>query len=152
MSLLTISKLSAQEKDSVITLPTVTVTSGAKVTKEVDKAFKTTFPGAENLKWYNLNKDYLAKFIQKDMSHNTLFTKRGYMKYDISYGYENNLPEDIKTKVKSSYDSYKITRVANVKADDRNVWVINLESLNAYILVRIENDEMEEVEKFNKSE
>jgi hypothetical protein len=42
-------QLSAQDMDSVITLPTVTVSSGTTVSAEVDKAFKKTFPDAEHL-------------------------------------------------------------------------------------------------------
>ncbi|HUZ57742.1 MAG TPA: hypothetical protein VMU83_03065 [Hanamia sp.] len=60
-------RLSAQNKDSLITLPTITVTSGTVVSMEVDKAFKKTFPDAQNLKWYMLDKNYLAKFIEKDL-------------------------------------------------------------------------------------
>ena len=151
-SLLFGSTLSAQKKDSIVTLPTVTVTSGTKVTAEVDKAFKKTFPDARNLKWYKLDKDYLAKFITEDMKHNALFKKNGQMKYDISFGYENNLPGEIRDRVQSAYGDYKITKAVNVKFSDRNVWVINLEGMKHYIMVQVEGDEMEEVQKITKSQ
>jgi len=144
-------QLSAQDKDSTTTLPSITVTSAVAVTKEVDKAFKKAFPAAQSLRWYTLNKFYLAKFIENDMKHQALFAKNGYLKYDISYGNENNLPEDILTRIKNAYEDYKITRVANVKEAGRNIWVTNLESLNNYVLVRVEDDEMEEVGKYKKS-
>src|SRR3954470_18909367 len=81
-------RLFCQEKDTTLhQLPTVTVTSSATVTKEVGKAFKTAFPDAENLNWYKLDQNYLAKFIQNDMDHNALFKKNGVLKYDVSYGY-----------------------------------------------------------------
>ncbi len=144
-------ELSAQQKDSVVVLPTVTVTSTSIVTKEVDKSFKKSFPNAENLKWYKLNKNYLAKFIQNDMKHNTLIAENGNIKYDISYGTESNLPEDLLVRIKGGYSEYNITRVANIKESNRNIWVINLESLKHIVLVRIEEDEMEEVERLNKS-
>jgi hypothetical protein len=147
-----IGQLTAQEKDSVTTLPTVTVTSGKMVTAEVNKAFKKAFPGAENLKWYELSKDYLAKFIQNDMTHQALFAKNGYLKYDVSYGYENHLPEDVRNKVKGAYEDYSITHVANVKEAGRNIWVITLESLKHIVFARVEDNEMEEVEKYNKAQ
>lgn len=146
-----IGQLSAQDKDSVTTLPTVTVTSGVAITKDVDKAFYKAFPGAYDLRWYKLNKDYLAKFIKDDMDHNALFAKNGYLKYDISYGYQNHLPQDIKDKVLGAYLDHKISRVANVKEEGRNIWVITLESLKRIILVRVEEGEMEEVQNFEKS-
>ncbi len=48
----------------MITLPEITVTGSAKVSNDLNKAFKKAFPGAEELRWYKQNKDYLAKFIK----------------------------------------------------------------------------------------
>ena len=140
----------AQEK--VVSLPEVTVTSIALVAPNVNKAFKKAFPDAEELSWYKYDKEYLAKFIIKDMNHNTLFRKNGVMKYDISYGYETNLPEKIKEMVMGVYDNYKITRAINVKVTDRNIWVVKMEGMKKYLTVRVENEEMDEVESFSKAE
>jgi hypothetical protein len=145
-----ISRPIAQEK--VVTLPEVTVTSIALVAPNVNKAFKKAFPDAEELSWYKYDKEYLAKFIIKDMNHNTLYRKNGVMKYDISYGYETNLPEKIKEMVMGVYDNYKITRAINVKVTDRNIWVVKLEGMKKYLTVRVENEEMDEVESFSKAE
>jgi hypothetical protein len=140
----------AQEK--VVSLPEVTVTSIALVAPNVNKAFKKAFPDAEELGWYKYDKEYLAKFIIKDMNHNTLYRKNGVMKYDISYGYETNLPEKIKEMVMGVYDNYKIIRAINVKVTDRNIWVVKLEGMKKYLTVRVENEEMDEVESFSKAE
>ena len=140
----------AQEK--VVSLPEVTVTSIALVAPNVNKAFKKAFPDAEELSWYKYDKEYLAKFIIKDMNHNTLYRKNGVLKYDISYGYEHNLPGKIKEMVTGVYDNYKITRAINVKVTDRNIWVVKLEGMKKYLTVRVENEEMDEVESFSKAE
>ena len=140
----------AQEK--VVSLPEVTITSIALVAPNVNKAFKKTFPDAEELSWYKYDREYLAKFIIKDMNHNTLYRKNGVMKYDISYGYETNLPEKIKEMVMGVYDNYKITRAINVKIIDRNIWVVKLEGMKKYLTVRVEDGEMDEVESFSKAE
>ena len=140
----------AQEK--VVSLPEVTVTSIALVAPNVNKAFKKAFPDAEELSWYKYDKEYLAKFIIKDMNHNTLYRKNGVMKYDISYGYETNLPEKIKEMVTGVYDNYKIIRAINIKVIDRNIWVVKLEGMKKYVTVRVENEEMDEVESFSKAE
>jgi hypothetical protein len=144
-------RLLAQEKDSVTNLPTLTVTAGTIVNKEIDKIFRKTFPEALNLKWYQVNKFYLVKFIENDVKHRALFTKKGMMKYDISYGNENQLPSDMLTKIKEVYTEYNITRVANVKEAGRNIWVINLDNLKHLVLIRMENGEMEEVQKIEKT-
>ena len=145
-----IGSLTAQEK--VVSLPEVTVTSIALVAPNVNKSFKKAFPDAEDLSWYKYDKEYLAKFITKDMNHNTRFRQNGVMKYDISYGYEHNLPEKIKEMVNKVYDNYKITRVINIKVTERNIWMVKMEGMKKYLTVRVEDDEMDEVESFYKAE
>jgi hypothetical protein len=144
-------QLSAQDKDSLITLPTVIVSSGTTVSAEVDKAFKKTFPNAEKLRWYTLDKNYLAKFIKDDLKHQALLSKKGRLKYDITYGGESQLPEDVRQKISDSYNDYKITSVANVKESGRDIWVINLESLNNFVVARAEDDVFEEVAKVRRA-
>lgn len=147
-------RLTAQEKDSVTNLPSVIVTSlssGTVVNQEIDKVFKKTFPKAQNLKWYSVNKYYLVKFIENDIKHQSLFTKKGVMKYDISYGTEKLLPTILRTKVKVAYDEYDISRVANVKEAGRSIWVVNLDNIKHFILVRMEEEDMEEVQRLVKN-
>jgi hypothetical protein len=143
--------VSAQKTDSLITLPTVIVTSNTVVSAEVDKAFKRTFPDAAHLRWYTVDKNYLAKFIQEDLSHQALLSKKGRLKYDITYGGEKQLPADVRQKVKDSYEDYKVTSVANVKESGRNIWVINMESPSHFAVARAEGDVFEEVEKVARS-
>ena len=144
-------QLSAQEKKAMTTLPSVTVTSATLVNKEIDKAFKKAFPDAQLLDWVEVNKMYLVKFIENDMRHRALFTKKGSMKYDISYGDKKNLSDDLYHRVLENYNEYDITKVANVKEAGRNIWVINLENLKHLLLVRFENGELEETYRLNKN-
>lgn len=142
----------SQEKDTVITLPEVRITAASAVTTGVYSSFRRAFPDAENLRWYKYDRDYLAKFFMKDMDHNALFRKNGVMKYDISYGYEKHLPEEIKNDVLRAYDNYKIIRAIHVKAYERDIWVVKLEGVRKYLTVRIEDGEMDEVESFYKAD
>lgn len=141
----------AQEKDTIITLPEIRIATSTAVTENVSKAFKKTFPGAEQLVWYKYDQNYLAKFIMKDMDHNSLFRKSGVMIYDISYGYEKHLPSEIAKIVNVVYDNYKIIRSINIKTEGRDIWVVKLEGLKKYATVRIEDGEMDEVERFDKA-
>jgi hypothetical protein len=144
-------QVSAQEKETITSLPTVTVTSGTIVNKEIDKVFRKAFPGAQDLTWYEINKHYIVKFIENDMKHQALFAKNGKIKYDISYGNEKHLPGMMLTKIQDVYNEYNITRVANVKEAGRSIWVVNLDNLKHFVLVRMEEDEMEEVRKSDKT-
>lgn len=149
--LLACGKPSFAQEDSVITLPTITVTSTAEVPSVVNRAFDKTFPEAMNLSWYKYDKDYLARFIENDMDHNALFKKNGMLKYDVSFGYESNLPEDVLQTVQGAYPDHKITRTFRVQEGGRDIWVVNLESLNNYVIARVEENQLEEVQRYNKS-
>lgn len=144
-------QLFAQVKDSIISLQEIKITQPAKVSNQLDKAFKQSFPGAENVKWYKQDKDYLAKFIQNDLKHNALYQKNGYLKYDVSFGFEQHLPKDVRQMIQASYDDFKITRAVNVKEGDRDIWVVNLEGQKHFVILRVEEKELEEVERFTKS-
>jgi hypothetical protein len=74
------------------------------------------------------------------------------LKYDISFGYEYNLPGDIHSQVQSSYNDRRITRTINLKGPDRNFWVVNLEGDKYFYTVSVEEGELHELEKFRKAE
>jgi hypothetical protein len=86
------------------------------------------------------------------MDHNALFRKNGVMIYDISYGYEKNMPSNVRDLVLKSYDNYKIIRSINIKAHGRDIWMVKMEGMKKYLMVRVEDMEMEEVEEFNKAD
>lgn len=132
-------------------LPEVRVTSSVKVPDKVSTAFSGDFKNAVGPKWYKLNRDFLVKFIQEDMKHNTLYKKNGFLKYDISYGKEKNLPDEVLNSVKTDYKDYAITTAINVKEEGRNIWVINLDGNNKLLIVRWEEGELEEVGNYKKS-
>lgn len=144
-------QLLAQQKNEMTTLPTVTVTSGTIVNTQIDKAFKKAFPDAQFLDWYEVNKMYLVKFIKDDMKQQALFTKKGFMKYIISFGNEKNLSDKIRTEIQKAYDEYNISYVSNVKEAGRDIWVITLENLKHLVLARYENNELEETYRYNKN-
>jgi hypothetical protein len=150
IAMLFVGALYAQE-DSIKTLPAVTVKSGVNVSDKVMEAFNTDFKDAVSPRWFQINKNFLVKFISEDQKHNTLYKKNGYMIYDIAYGQEKSLPDNIRKLVKSNYVEYNITNAINVKQENRNIWVINLEDAKKLVLVRVEDGALEEVENYDKS-
>ena len=133
------------------TLPPVTVTSTTNIDKAVTKSFNDAFKDAYNTQWYKVNKRYLVDFMMDDQKNKALLQKSGSIIYHIKYGHEDNLPEDIRKLVKSTYFDYNITSAINVKQENRDIWVINVESDKKLILVRVEEGDMEEVGNYNKS-
>lgn len=151
-TLMTIHLLNAQDKDSVISLPEIKVTSVSSVNVDVANAFRRSFPGAQNLKWYQYDRDYIAKFILRDMDHNTLYRKSGVMVYDISYGYEQHIPEQVRELVNKAYDNYKIIRGIHISTQGKDIWMVKMEGMKKYLTIRVEDGELDEVESFYKAE
>jgi len=72
------------------------------------------------------------------------------MIYNVSYGYEKNLPEEVRSKITETYPDYKITNTANVKQSNRDIWVINLESDKSIMIVRFEDGDVGEINSYKK--
>jgi hypothetical protein len=140
------------QTDSSKVLPAITVT-GSKVTvnDQVWKAFQGYFKDAQDLRWYKIDRDYLAKFIMEDQEQSALFNKRGSLVYHITYGTEKNLPADIRQQVRSVYYDYTISKALSIREANRVIWVLNLEDAKSMLVVRVEEGEMEEAKRYKKS-
>jgi hypothetical protein len=144
--------VSAQDTVAVQTLPPITITATQKkVPEKVWSSFHSYFANAQYPKCYEINKEYLIKFMTDENVNHALFTKKGEFVYHISFGHENSMPEEVKDAVKSVYYNYQITRAIKVTDGTRLVWVVNLEDAKHLILARTENGEVEEVQRLKKS-
>lgn len=142
----------AQDRDSVVTLPEVVITAEWMVNEKIDRSFAANFPDAYDIVWRKLNKDYLTKFIQVDVKHQSLFRKNGSLKYDIIYMNASHLPKDIADLVTSAYNAYEIKHAARVERAGQVFWIINLEGIRSYVVVRAEDGDLSEVKRIEKSE
>lgn len=139
------------QNDSMKTLPPVVIYTRSNVNKAVTKSFDKNFKDAMDPRWFRMNKNFLVSFITGDMKNNALFKENGKLIYHIRFGTENNLPEEIKKQVQEVYSDYNITRAVNVKVNNRDIWVVNLEGLKKLLIVRIEDGELQEVENYTKA-
>ncbi|MGK2860972.1 MAG: hypothetical protein ACSLE0_03515 [Chitinophagaceae bacterium] len=151
VSMLT-SNLSFAQDESFKELPPITISaSTSNVSAKVNKSFNQYFKGASYQRWYQLDKNFLVKFIQNEQENRALFTKNGSLIYHISYGTEKHLPSNVRSLVKSNYYDQNITRVLKVNQDRRNIWVISMEDAKDIVMVRVEDMELEETQRMHKS-
>jgi len=135
-------------------LPPVTVSASTPyvtVSEKVNKAFEQMFKNSSQARWYKLQEKFLVKFIMDDQENSALFTKGGQLIYHISYGTEKNLPAEIRHIVKTNYYDQTITWVYKVEQNDRSIWVISLEDPKDIVMVRVEDMELEETQRFKKT-
>ena len=135
-----------------VVLPEVTITSAKNIPDKVDKAFKSTFENAQDPVWYQANKNYLVKFLDNDMKNNALFRKNGQMIYQISYAYEKDIPEEVGNMVKDRYKDYNIVVAFNVKQDQRDVWIVNLENEKSLVTARVEDGVLNEATRTKRAQ
>ncbi|UKJ06495.1 hypothetical protein [Solitalea lacus] len=154
---LAITSLIAGKSLAQVQLPEVTVTTtstGAVVDQKITDAFSKSFSTASNMQWYSVdnNKRYLVNFTMDDLRNHVLYTKKGAIIYHIIYGFEKNLPMTLNSQVKGKYGAYSITSAINVKQNQRNIWMINLEDTKGYVLVRMADGQMDEMRKITKAQ
>jgi len=148
--MLTMLLLNSTQAQEIKVLPSVIVTTASNVNQAVIKSFRGEFKDAMDPVWYRLDKNFLVKFIMDDQKNTALFRQNGKLVYQIGYGSESNLPEEVRKMVNGGYEDYKITNAIHVNQDNRSIWVVNLEGLKKLIVVRVEQGEMEEVGNYVK--
>ena len=140
----------SQDKDSVVMLPEVVITAEWMINEQIDRSFAAKFPESYDIAWRKLNKDYLIKFIEVDLKHQSLFRRNGSLVYDIIYVNESHLPKKIVDLVTHAYHDFNITNGARIARAGREFWIINLEGIRSYVVARIDGDEVSEVKKIIK--
>ena len=125
-------------------------THGVKVYQHIKDEFDKHFAGAENVKWSRLDEDFLAHFSILDQKYAVLFSRRADIKYRIVYGKENHLPVDIRRWVKRVYLEFNIAAAVRVQESGRDIWLVNVVDDTEFAWVKIENDEVKEVERYKK--
>jgi hypothetical protein len=134
-------------------LPPVTVSvaaTSAMISSKLSRSFHSDFKNAVSPTWYKLSKNYLVSFMADDMRHKALYQKNGNLIYNISYGYEKDLPNAIRHDVKSVYYDYTISSIIHVKQYGRNIWLVNLQDNKKLIIVRAEDGMVDEVSNYTK--
>lgn len=135
---------SAKENSSDVSAKTVTVNI------KVQKAFTRAYGVNASQNWIAVDKNFLNSFYADGIRTNTLYSRNGYLIYSIVYGTEEQLPGNLKEMVKDNYCNYDITSVTEVKENNRHIWVVQLQNSKEVITARIEDDEIEQVQQFNK--
>jgi len=130
--------------------PALNNSPSVKTYENVVDKFQKIFVSAGNVRWEKIQKNFLAKFSVGDLEKRALLNPKGQLIYEISYGKEKHLPVEIRKAVKRMYVEFVISSAVKVEEDNRTVWVIYLEDDESFASIRVENNEMEETQKYAK--
>jgi hypothetical protein len=108
---------------------------------------------AANADWMLVETGYVVKYTDKNNSRcRTVYNSRGEYVYTIRQYYENVLPRDVRSIVKSEYYDYTITLVEEIEERMKPlVYIVHLEDSTTLKNVRVSEREMEVVEEYTKT-
>ena len=130
--------------------PDLGTSSNVKVYENIQTEFTKLFANAKNIVWSKVKKNYLANFNVDDQKYTALFNPRANLIYQISYGKVKNLPTEIRKAIKRIYVEFEITSAIKIEEAGRTIWLIYVEDETTFALARVENKDIEEVQKFTK--
>ena len=112
------------------------------------RSFLQYFDNATDQRWDTLGNNFLVKFNINKKRGRALFTNNGRLIYSMLFGTEKDLPTDVRYEVRSNYFDYHITRAIEVKENNRTIWVVDMAEDDKRLTLRVENNEMEEVQNY----
>jgi hypothetical protein len=132
----------------VDTLNEVIIRSSSPVNKVVAKAFTADFKNAISPRWYNIDQNYMVRFMTADQKNHALYNKKGSLIYHVGYLFNAvSLPKDIRGYLNEKYSEGKILTAIHVNQDSRSIWVVNLKVGGYLVLARVEEEQVEEIER-----
>ncbi|WP_299580316.1 hypothetical protein [Mucilaginibacter sp.] len=120
------------------------------ITKKVSDSFEELFKGAVAPEWIEANKNFIVNFILDNQKNKAEFTRGGRLLYLIVYGKEKEMPADLRTIVKSTYFDYGINSTIKINFEGRTFWIVNLEDANHFVVLRVEDGDMDVIKKIKK--
>ncbi|RYY97800.1 MAG: hypothetical protein EOO11_09860 [Chitinophagaceae bacterium] len=122
------------------------------VSEKVLKSFQQTFQRVSDVSWADLGNGYEARFTFNDIITRVVYDNEGTAVKTIRYYFEQQLPLNILTKVKSSYSDQKVYSVTEVTTGDDTEYHIVLEDdKNWTMLLADQNGAMSVEKRFNKA-
>jgi hypothetical protein len=122
-----------------------------EVNQKAVRDFKKTFKDVNNEKWYSIKNGFLAEFSLNTSKNRVVYDKKGNWRFTVSYYEEKNLPAEIRAIVKPVYYDYSISRVEEVHAEDKIIYIVHVQNDSSLKTLRVCEGEMDLIEDFPKS-
>lgn len=123
------------------------------VNSRAARNFTKEYKNVSDEKWLILQDGFIAKFNLNDIEYMIAYNKKGNWVHAIRFYHETELSSDIRHIVKSTYYDYNIILIQEIEKPRNNLtYIIHLEGKTDWINLKINDEEMEEWQKFKKSE
>ena len=124
----------------------------ARVSQMALIAFKNSYPNVTYSKWYRVRRNYLVSFKVNHYLSRALYDFKGELISSFLYGSANDLPTGVAELVKNHYPNCNIFLTTEVYQAGRNTWVINLDNKKILMCISVQDDFIQELTQYNKSE
>jgi len=115
--------------------------------------FARTYKNVSGEVWTNSPSGYAVTFTLHDIEYTVFYDQAGYRLYTMRNFHKAKFPAEVKHIVKKTYYDYDITLVQEISNDlGESAYVIHLEGKTQWVTARVANGQVDEFERFNKSE
>ncbi len=106
--------------------------------------FSKTCKNAQNVQWFPDNEGSVVYYFLKNKKGIRFYDKKGKSNYEILSYSEEDLPFEIRDKVKQAYYmDYDITHVQEIHIQQKVIYLVQIADKTNWKQLRIEGDEME---------
>jgi Putative beta-lactamase-inhibitor-like, PepSY-like len=128
------------------------VAKETRVSARVMRDFLKSYKNVSDEKWIELRDAFVALFNLDEIDYQVAYAKNGNWIRTIRSYQENNLPQDVRHMVKSTYYDYDINLVQEIeKPRDPLVYIIQLIGNTEIIKLIVCDGEITRLQKFRKS-
>jgi hypothetical protein len=125
---------------------------GLSALGKAEKSFYKAYPEATKVEWSTLgDKTSMCRFYVHNNLHRAFYTQNGQWVSTVSSYTGNKLDKRISDNVKSVYYNYDIIFVDQIDmTGNKTIYVVEIQNEKLIRKVRVENDEMEIIQEFEK--
>jgi hypothetical protein len=109
---------------------------------KASREFWKKYGEGRNESWYKLTAGFLAEFSDGSIRYKTVFDAKGNWLYSIKEYNGQDLPEDVRELVKSTYYDYSIGWVKEVSQNQSVVYVVHITEGPGWKDVLVQDGEM----------
>ena len=104
------------------------------------KDFQVRFNDAINVVWYTYGDGFMSYFKKDGYGDRAFYNNKGRWQYSVIFYGEDQLPEDVRAAVKSSYFDLAISIVEEVQTNDGKVYIVYLEDKSNIRILKASTD------------
>ena len=104
---------------------------------------KRNFKVVNNIRWENVEDGHIATFTSNGIKNTVAYNTKGNWQHTIRQYREKNLPNEVRTLVKSNYFNFNLSQVEELTISGATIYLIHADGINEHKLIRISEEKME---------